>query len=82
MGFEIGGYELGLHPSEGRSGAGGIDIFWGTADIEGEVARLIGLGATIKDPIQDVGGDIKVATVTDPFGNPLGVIFNPHFKAA
>jgi hypothetical protein len=27
-----------------------------------------------------VGGGIKVATVTDPFGNLLGIIENPHFK--
>ena len=80
VGFEIGGYELGLMPAEGRTGAGGIDVFWGTEDIEAEVARLIGIGATIADPIQDVGGDIKVAVVTDPFGNRLGIIFNPHFK--
>jgi len=33
-------------------------------------------------PIQDVGGDIRVATVADPFGNLLGLIENPHFKAS
>ena len=81
IGFEIGGYELGLQPNDDRSGAGGVDVFWGTPDIEAEVDRLVGLGATIADPIQDVGGDIKVAVVTDPFGCRLGVIYNPHFKA-
>jgi hypothetical protein len=30
-------------------------------------------------PIQDVGGDIRVATVADPFGNLIGLIYNPHF---
>ena len=81
VGFEIGGYELGLQPTEGRSGVGGVDVFWGTEDIEAEVDRLVGIGAKVADPIQDVGGDIKVAVVTDPFGNRLGVIFNPHFQA-
>jgi predicted enzyme related to lactoylglutathione lyase len=80
VGFSIGGYELGLQPDGGRSGAGGVDVFWGTADIDAEVARLVSLGATVADPIQDVGGEIKVAVVSDPFGNRLGVIFNPHFK--
>lgn len=80
VGFSIGGYELGLQPTEGRAGAGGVDVFWGTADIDAEITRLVSIGATIADPIQDVGGDIKVAVVTDPFGNRLGVIFNPHFK--
>jgi hypothetical protein len=30
--------------------------------------------------VQDVGGGIRVATVTDPFGNVLGVIEKPHFS--
>jgi len=30
--------------------------------------------------VQDVGGDIKVGTVRDPFGNIFGVIQNPHFS--
>jgi hypothetical protein len=34
------------------------------------------------EPITDVGGEIKVATVTDPFGNLIGIIENPHFKVA
>jgi hypothetical protein len=31
--------------------------------------------------VKDVGGDIKVAAVADPFGNVIGLIENPHFKA-
>jgi len=29
--------------------------------------------------VRDVGGDIKVAAVADPFGNVIGLIENPHF---
>ncbi|MBI3369945.1 MAG: VOC family protein, partial [Burkholderiales bacterium] len=29
-----------------------------------------------------VGDGIKVGAVTDPFGNRLGIIENPHFNAA
>ena len=32
--------------------------------------------------VTDVGEGIKVAAVKDPFGNRLGIIENPHFKAA
>jgi lactoylglutathione lyase len=42
---------------------------------------MIKSGATSVESIQDVGGDIKVATVADPWGNLIGLIFNPHFKA-
>jgi hypothetical protein len=29
--------------------------------------------------VQDVGEGIRIGSVYDPFGNVLGVIFNPHF---
>ena len=43
--------------------------------------RLIELGATPFEPVSDVGGGIKIGAVRDPFGNILGVIENPGFKA-
>lgn len=27
-----------------------------------------------------VGGDLMTATVKDPFGNVIGLIYNPHFQ--
>jgi predicted enzyme related to lactoylglutathione lyase len=80
VGFNVGGFELGLHP-EGNPGAGGVCAYWGTADVAAEVKRLLGLGAKLVSDTQDVGGGIKVATVADPFGNHFGVIENPNFDA-
>ena len=80
VGFNVGGFELGLHP-EGKPGPGGVCAYWGTADVAVEVKRLVSLGAKPVDDVQDVGGGIKVATVADPFGNHFGVIENPHFDA-
>ena len=81
VGFDVGGFELGLQPLEGESaGLGGVVAYWGVADAEAAVARLTGAGATIHSALQEVGGGIKVATVKDPWGNPIGVIENPHFK--
>jgi predicted enzyme related to lactoylglutathione lyase len=80
VGFNIGGYELGLHPDEGtKAGAGGAVAYWGVTDIAAEVARLVSLGAPVHSAVQDVGEGIKVATVLDPFGNHVGLIENPHF---
>jgi predicted enzyme related to lactoylglutathione lyase len=78
VGFNVGGFELGLHP-EGEPGPGGVVVYWGTADIAAEVARVAGIGAKVVQPVQDVGGGILVATVADPFGNHIGLIQNPHF---
>jgi predicted enzyme related to lactoylglutathione lyase len=82
VGFSIGGYELGLDPdpsSAAGTGASAI-AYWGVDDIEAALARLLELGATDRLGIQDVGGDIRMASVTDPFGNIFGLIQNPHFK--
>jgi predicted enzyme related to lactoylglutathione lyase len=78
VGFEVGGFELGLVP-DGQAGTGGATAYWGTPDLAAEVERLAGLGATIASPLADVGEGIRVATVRDPFGNLFGVIENPHF---
>jgi predicted enzyme related to lactoylglutathione lyase len=82
VGFNVGGFELGLLPDGGEPGPGGSVTYWGTADIVAEVARLEGIGAKVVRPVEDVGGDIKVATLADPFGNLVGVIQNPHFDPA
>lgn len=81
VGFNVGGYELGLHPGEGEaeSKAEGVVAYWGVENAEVAFNRLLESGATKHQDVQDVGGDIKVATVKDPFGNIFGVIENPHF---
>lgn len=81
-GFNVGGYELGLVP-EGDAGlkraAAGL-AYWGVADAQASYQRLLELGATPNEPVQDVGEGILVGSVHDPFGNVLGVIQNPNFK--
>ncbi|MGE0450564.1 MAG: VOC family protein [Vicinamibacterales bacterium] len=81
VGFNIAGYELGLHPERTAPGAGraGGVAYWRVADIEQAVRHFITVGAASVTPIQDVGEGIKVATVADPFGNVIGLIENPHF---
>ena len=82
VGFNVGGFELGLLPDDGSPGPGGTVAYWGTKDIAAEVARLEAIGAKVVVPIQDVGEGIKTATLADPFGNLVGVIENPHFDPA
>ncbi len=84
VGFNVGGFELGLNPdpSEGEAGPGGTVAYWGVEDLASAVDRFVRLGATAVSPITDVGADIQVATVADPFGNLIGLIHNPHFGKA
>jgi predicted enzyme related to lactoylglutathione lyase len=78
VGFAVGGFELGLVP-DGQPGTAGSRVFWGVDDIEADVARIVALGATVLNAVQDVGEGIKVAELNDPFGNVLSLIFNPLF---
>jgi lactoylglutathione lyase len=69
-GFNIAGYELGLMPDETPAGAktGNVLSYWGVENIEATVARFI-----------EAGGEIMVASVKDPWGNVIGLIYNPDF---
>jgi predicted enzyme related to lactoylglutathione lyase len=78
VGYSVGGFELGLVP-DGTPGSEGSQALWGVPDVTAELARLSALGAAVHEPIRDVGGGIKVASVRDPFGNVFGLIENPHF---
>lgn len=83
VGFAIGGFELGLVPADGRASVvGEAQALWGVDDIQAAYAALLRDGATEHTPPQDVGEGIVCATVRDPFGNILGLIFNPHFDPA
>jgi len=82
VGFDVGGFELGITPDDGagpKRPPAGI-AYWGVADARTAYDRLIELGATSHEPIQDVGEGILIGSVHDPFGNVLGVIQNPNFK--
>jgi predicted enzyme related to lactoylglutathione lyase len=79
VGYNIGGFELGLVPDD-TPGANGVVAYWGVDDCAAALQRLVLMGAPVREPVQDVGGGIKVAAVADPFGNTFGIIENPHFN--
>jgi catechol 2,3-dioxygenase-like lactoylglutathione lyase family enzyme len=81
VGFEIGGFELGLVP-DGAPGSSGPQPLWGVVDAVAAKQRFLELGATLLDDVQEVGEGIKVGAVLDPFGNRLGFIENPGFDAS
>lgn len=82
VGYNVGGYDLGLVPAakaETKRAAAGV-AYWGVEDAHAAYKRLIELGATPVEDVQDVGGGMLVGEVRDPFGNVLGIIYNPLFK--
>lgn len=82
IGFNIGGYELGLQPSEepAQKKVSTVVSYWGVEKIQEAYDRLLALGAVGAEAPMNVGGDLMVASVKDPWGNLIGIIFNPHFK--
>lgn len=86
--FRIGDHqaELGLLDARfappGRSAAPGNTItYWAVDDVEATLARLAELGATpLQEPVEQ-GPGFVTASVVDPFGNVLGVMFNEHYLA-
>lgn len=81
VGYNIGGYELGLNPDtdEVQPGNMGGLAYWGVANAQLAYDRLLQMGATPFSEPTNVGGSIFVAAVLDPFGNCFGIIENPHF---
>ena len=75
VGFDINGFELGLDPDNNKIKQGNNSIaYWSVDDIEKAVEKLKENGAVIVSPVQNVGDNIYVAIIKDPFGNSVGVI--------
>jgi predicted enzyme related to lactoylglutathione lyase len=59
---------------------GGAIVYWHVDDLDATVERLLELGATANEPITARGDSgFRTASVVDPFGNLIGVMYNPHY---
>jgi len=81
VGFNIGGYELGLLPEgDTRVEKGeGVIAYWGVEDIDSVFNEMIERGAKVHEKPTNVGGELMVASLIDPWGNIIGLIYNPLF---
>lgn len=84
--FRLGDYqaELGIihrqyAPKRAHDGIGGAVLFWHVDDVAGMLERLIGMGATEYEPLIHREAGFITASVVDPFGNVLGIMYNPHY---
>jgi predicted enzyme related to lactoylglutathione lyase len=78
VGFEAAGQHIGLVPGGGPQGMTSPVAYWHVPDIEAKLAEVTAAGATVKDPVRNVGGGRLVASVTDPDGNVLGLLQDPR----
>jgi predicted enzyme related to lactoylglutathione lyase len=74
VGFGAEGQHIGLVPGGGPQGMNSPVAYWHVSNIEAKLAEVTAAGATVNEPVRDVGGGRLVATVTDPDGNVLGLL--------
>ncbi|MCE7003788.1 VOC family protein [Kibdelosporangium philippinense] len=83
--FRVGDYqhELGIVDAKFRpdpgSEPGGAIVYWHVDDVQAAFDRLIDLGAKVYIPIIERGPGFVPASVVDPFGNILGIMYNKHY---
>ena len=58
---------------------GGAIVYWHVDDLAAAVKDLLARGAKEHEPIVERSDDFVTASVVDPFGNILGVMYNPHY---
>jgi predicted enzyme related to lactoylglutathione lyase len=81
VGYNVGGYELGLDPAEKPVITGtNVVAYWAVDNAQEAYQFLLSKGGVTDEEVSDVGGGILVGTVKDPFGNIFGIIENSHFK--
>jgi predicted enzyme related to lactoylglutathione lyase len=84
--FRVGDYEheLGIIDARFAPGGraerpGGAIAYWHVDDVRAAFDRLLALGATEHEAPTERGPGFVTASVVDPFGNVLGVMFNRHY---
>jgi predicted enzyme related to lactoylglutathione lyase len=74
VGFDAEGQHIGLLSGGGPQGMATPVAYWHVADIEAKLAEVTAAGATVTEPVRDVGGGRLVASVSDSDGNVLGLL--------
>lgn len=84
--FRIGDFEheLGIidkkyQPKLASDKIGGTVVFWHVDDIKKTFEKLVKMGATEYEKITEREDGFITASVVDPFGNVLGIMYNPHY---
>lgn len=83
--FRIGDYQHELGIIDRRFASGGSDepagalIYWAVDDVRGSFERLLSLGARAHQKPTEYGPGFVAASVVDPFGNILGIMYNAHY---
>jgi predicted enzyme related to lactoylglutathione lyase len=76
---ELGIIDRSYAPYGPAQGPAGAVMFMHVDDVDAALERLRALGATVLEPRVDREAGFVTASVVDPFGNIIGVQYNPHY---
>ena len=54
-------------------------MYWHVDDVAATLQKLMAMGATEYEPLTHRGVGFITASVVDPFGNILGIMYNAHY---
>ena len=85
--FRLGDYphELGIidskfAPKGAAAFPGGAVVYWHVDDVAVTLEKVTAMGAKVSEPLTKRGeAGFITASVVDPFGNILGIMYNPHY---
>jgi len=78
--IELGIIDKRYAPKGAANGTGGAVIYWHVEDVPAAVQKLLAMGATELEPVTPMEAGFIRAAVVDPFGNIIGLMYNPHYK--
>ena len=85
--YRLGDYqhELGIidrkyAPAGAPAGPGGAVVYWHVDDVAAALEKVTEMGASVYQPLTNWGeAGFVTASVIDPFGNVLGLMYNSHY---
>jgi predicted enzyme related to lactoylglutathione lyase len=74
VGWAVDGQDIGLDPNGHAQGLTGPVPYFHVADLEAALAALLESGAAQLQPVREVGGGRRIASVTTTEGNQVGLL--------
>ena len=65
--------------TESKNGRAGVVVYWHVDDVNAALDKAVAMGATQLEAPKDRGDGFITARAVDPFGNILGIMYNPHY---
>lgn len=76
---ELGIMDRSYAPDRTATGSSSV-TYWHVGDVEAALTDLVSRGATVHMPVTARGPEFVTASVTDPFGNVVGLMYSPHWS--